>query len=238
MVSGRIFDRLPGFRGPNGTWSGDIRPSCGRGSARTPSRLAALARQRLLGHRARRVASRSRRPPTPNSTQVLAFDPKTGPGALDFRSRSPDRRTRRLKRRTDLDARSSRLARLHDQHAGQTGSAGRIVRRADLGSAPRGGSPERPADLRLFDIGSGRRRCDRRPVWRRDGALVGLDAGSGAMRWRAFRDAHYAQSPIVTELAGRTQLTVIGSTRVAGIDPKSGDELWSPPAWRHGRVWS
>ncbi len=59
------------------------------------------------------------------------------------------------------------------------------------------------------------------------GALVGLETSTGAVRWRAFRDRHYAQSPIVTELAGRRQLVAIGSTRVVGIDPINGQELWS-----------
>jgi enterochelin esterase-like enzyme len=60
-----------------------------------------------------------------------------------------------------------------------------------------------------------------------DGALVGLEAETGALRWRTFQDAHYAQSPIVTELAGRRQIVAIGSTRIAGIDPQDGKELWS-----------
>ncbi len=60
-----------------------------------------------------------------------------------------------------------------------------------------------------------------------EGALVGLDVGTGAVRWRTFRDAHYAQSPIVTQLAGRQQIVTMGSLRVVGVDPETGAELWS-----------
>ncbi len=64
-----------------------------------------------------------------------------------------------------------------------------------------------------------------------EGALVGLEAESGALRWRTFSDGHYAQSPIVTELAGRRQVVAMGSTRVVGVDPESGEELWG---YNHG----
>ncbi|MEM1248731.1 MAG: PQQ-binding-like beta-propeller repeat protein [Acidobacteriota bacterium] len=59
------------------------------------------------------------------------------------------------------------------------------------------------------------------------GALVAFEARTGAVRWRAFEDGHYAQSPVVTELAGRRQVVVIGSTKLAAFDPRTGDELWS-----------
>ena len=59
-----------------------------------------------------------------------------------------------------------------------------------------------------------------------EGALVGLAADSGAVRWRSFQDRHYAQSPILVELAGREQIVTMGSTYVVGVDPTSGEELW------------
>lgn len=60
-----------------------------------------------------------------------------------------------------------------------------------------------------------------------EGALAGFDAATGDLRWRTFEDQHYAQSPIVTDLAGRSQVVTMGSTRVVGVDPSTGDELWS-----------
>lgn len=62
---------------------------------------------------------------------------------------------------------------------------------------------------------------------------MGLEARTGAVRWRRFLDRLYAQSPIVTELVGRTQVVAIGSERVVGIDPADGTELWSH---EHGGV--
>ena len=64
-----------------------------------------------------------------------------------------------------------------------------------------------------------------------EGSVVGLEAGTGKVRWRAFQDRHYAQSPVVTELAGRRQLVTIGTTYVVGLDPSNGEELWS---YEHG----
>ena len=58
------------------------------------------------------------------------------------------------------------------------------------------------------------------------GAVVGLDVASGELRWRSFEDEVMAQSPILATIGGAEQVLVLGSTKLAGLDPSSGAVLW------------
>lgn len=59
-----------------------------------------------------------------------------------------------------------------------------------------------------------------------EGSVVGLDVASGELRWRALEDEVGAQSPILAEIGGRRQVLVLGSEKLAGIDPVDGVLLW------------
>jgi len=64
--------------------------------------------------------------------------------------------------------------------------------------------------------------------------LARLDKKTGAIRWRALKDGggmngSAFSSPIFAELAGKRQLVVQTRTRLAGVDPDDGAELWSVP---------
>ncbi len=59
-----------------------------------------------------------------------------------------------------------------------------------------------------------------------DGSVAGFAAASGELRWRSVEDGIDAQSPVAAEIAGRTQVLVIGAERVAGLDPADGAVLW------------
>jgi outer membrane protein assembly factor BamB len=69
--------------------------------------------------------------------------------------------------------------------------------------------------------------------------VVQLDKHSGASRWRTLADSggmwgSAFSSPVLTTLAGRRQLLVQTREKLAGVDPASGDLLWSVavPAFR------
>lgn len=59
------------------------------------------------------------------------------------------------------------------------------------------------------------------------GAVAGLDRATGDIVWRHDRPEtpNYA-SPVVLDVAGRTQLIMIGCDLVSGFDPLSGEKLW------------
>ena len=59
-----------------------------------------------------------------------------------------------------------------------------------------------------------------------EGAVAGFDVASGELRWRSFEDETMAQSPIPAEFDGRRQVLVLGSTKLAGVDPSDGAVLW------------
>ena len=70
-------------------------------------------------------------------------------------------------------------------------------------------------------------------------AVCQLDKRTGKITWRALQDeggmyGSAFSSPLLSDLAGRRQLVVQTRERLAGIDPKSGDVLWSQaiPAFR------
>lgn len=63
------------------------------------------------------------------------------------------------------------------------------------------------------------------------GSVTAFDAATGEVRWRAFDDEAWLQSPIVTEIGGRPQLVVMGNTSVVGIDTVEGAVIWRH---RHG----
>jgi outer membrane protein assembly factor BamB len=62
------------------------------------------------------------------------------------------------------------------------------------------------------------------------GAIAGLDRATGQIVWRHDRPKtpNYP-SPVVLEVAGRTQLLMTGCNLVAGFDPLTGERLWEIP---------
>jgi outer membrane protein assembly factor BamB len=58
--------------------------------------------------------------------------------------------------------------------------------------------------------------------------LLGVDAATGANRWRTQRDAavNWA-SPVAATVNGRVQVIAAGTYRVQGYDAQKGNELWS-----------
>ena len=65
------------------------------------------------------------------------------------------------------------------------------------------------------------------PIGGQDGAVAGFDVTSGELRWRSVEDEIFAQSPIVTELAGRRQVVVMAAKTLVGLDPTDGTILWT-----------
>lgn len=70
-------------------------------------------------------------------------------------------------------------------------------------------------------------------------AFCKLDKQTGKIVWRTLADdggmmGSAFSSPLLTEMAGRRQFLVQTRQRLAGVDPESGDELWSQtiPAFR------
>ena len=71
------------------------------------------------------------------------------------------------------------------------------------------------------------------------GGLVKVEASSGRIAWRSLNEqggmmGGAFSSPIMATLAGVRQLVVQTRTRLTGVDPESGEELWSVevPAFR------
>jgi outer membrane protein assembly factor BamB len=77
-----------------------------------------------------------------------------------------------------------------------------------------GGSPLVVGDTMVLHIGG------------EAGAVAGFDVGTGEIRWRAFQDEVWTQSPILAELGGRAQVLVLGLEKVAALDPSDGLLLW------------
>ena len=223
-------DDWPGFRGPNG--NGQLVEGLPQGSGELQLRV---RWQRPLGSGYSGIALVSGVAVTATSDAerdlVMSFDPETGVerwradlgpltvgigGSKDGPISTP----------TIADSRVFMVSTLGkvvalDLHSGEQLWSVELI--GDLGSArPAYGfstSPIAVGDLVVVQSGGSA------------GALVGLEASTGALRWRTFDDRHYAQSPIVTELGGRTQLVAMGSAKVAGIDPADGQTLWS---YAHG----
>lgn len=57
--------------------------------------------------------------------------------------------------------------------------------------------------------------------------FVGLDPANGELRWKVGEERVDYQSPVVATLAGREQVLAASETHIHGIDPASGDVLWS-----------
>lgn len=58
--------------------------------------------------------------------------------------------------------------------------------------------------------------------------LLGVDVATGANRWKTARDASVNwTSPLAVQVAGKTQLIVVGTHTVKGYDAKTGAELWT-----------
>lgn len=57
--------------------------------------------------------------------------------------------------------------------------------------------------------------------------LVAFDAATGELRWALGEGAAAYQSPAVLELAGRRQLVVLSGRELLGVDPRTGEPLWT-----------
>jgi outer membrane protein assembly factor BamB len=62
-----------------------------------------------------------------------------------------------------------------------------------------------------------------------DRSVVAYDKITGESRWSARSEPAAYSSPMLAELAGRPQLIVAVQDHVVGLDPTSGNELWSFP---------
>src|SRR5262249_60461582 len=58
--------------------------------------------------------------------------------------------------------------------------------------------------------------------------VLGVDAATGANRWRTLRDASVNwSSPIVATVRGRPQILATGTFKVQAYDPADGSEIWT-----------
>ncbi|MEM1181614.1 MAG: PQQ-binding-like beta-propeller repeat protein [Acidobacteriota bacterium] len=64
--------------------------------------------------------------------------------------------------------------------------------------------------------------------------VVAFDLANGAEVWRSVDDRASYSSPVVASLGGRDQVVVATRLRVVGLDPKSGDVIWTVPFGRRG----
>ena len=62
-------------------------------------------------------------------------------------------------------------------------------------------------------------------------SVAGFNVADGEMLWTLGDDAINYQSPVAVELAGQLQVLSAGPTTLIGIEPKSGELLWS---YEHG----
>ena len=57
--------------------------------------------------------------------------------------------------------------------------------------------------------------------------VIGLDPATGEIRWKTPRDSQHSYcTPLVTKVAGRTQVVCPGGNGVWAYDPSDGKELW------------
>jgi outer membrane protein assembly factor BamB len=61
------------------------------------------------------------------------------------------------------------------------------------------------------------------------GTVVAFEQSDGAAAWRAGADDSSYSSPIFIDLGGQRQLVIFAATRILGVDPATGSELWSHP---------
>jgi outer membrane protein assembly factor BamB len=67
------------------------------------------------------------------------------------------------------------------------------------------------------------------PVGGRGQAVVAFDQDSGAVAWKNQDFDLAPASPVLIKVDGEDQLVVFGPQEVVGLDPRSGDFLWSHP---------
>lgn len=79
-----------------------------------------------------------------------------------------------------------------------------------------GGSPAVVGELVIVQIGGA------------EGAVAAFEAATGELRWQALDGAGDlgAQSPIVAEVGGQLQVLILGTAKLAGLDPADGKVLW------------
>lgn len=58
-------------------------------------------------------------------------------------------------------------------------------------------------------------------------AVAGFDPDTGEIRWTAGTDAINYQSPVPMTIGSDRQVVATGLTRLFGLDPETGEELWS-----------
>jgi outer membrane protein assembly factor BamB len=61
------------------------------------------------------------------------------------------------------------------------------------------------------------------------GTVVAFKQADGSVAWRGGQEDASYSSPILIDLSGQRQLVVFASTRIIGLDPANGRELWSHP---------
>ena len=61
------------------------------------------------------------------------------------------------------------------------------------------------------------------------GTVVAFRQADGTVAWRGGTDDSSYSSPLLIDVSGQRQLVVFASTRILGLDPASGRELWSHP---------
>jgi outer membrane protein assembly factor BamB len=87
-----------------------------------------------------------------------------------------------------------------------------------------GSTPVIDGDLLLVNVGGAR-----------DGAgVVAFDLKTGNVKWKATKEQASYSSPVVATVAGRRQAIFVTRLTCAGLDPKSGDLLWSFPFGARG----
>lgn len=72
------------------------------------------------------------------------------------------------------------------------------------------------------------------PVGGASSSLVAFDQATGAVRWRLPGFDNSLSSPRIVEIAGRAQVLLFMREALLGVDPDSGELLWS---WPHANQW-
>ncbi len=69
----------------------------------------------------------------------------------------------------------------------------------------------------------------------RGASVAALDEKTGALVWKALDDEQAYTTPMIASLDGRMQLLVVSAQRIAGLELKTGELIWSYP-WKtdHG----